>query len=116
MEEMKMREKEDVIQATAAVLHLGNIGFREQGVERAVPDDPDQLEWPAHLLAVDQARLESKLTSRVMSIAGETVDKTLNVEQAVSTRDALAKAIYYRLFEFLVKVNSQRDICLKALS
>ena len=45
-----------------------------------------------------------KLTSRVMSVGGEKLDVTLNVEQAEATRDALAKAIYYRLFENLVKV------------
>ena len=41
-----------------------------------------------------------------MNIGGaEMVNKTLNVEQAEGTRDALAKAIYYRLFEFLVQVS-----------
>lgn len=34
----------------------------------------------------------------------EQVNKTLNVEQADVTRDALAKAVYYRVFEYLVKV------------
>ena len=34
----------------------------------------------------------------------EQVNKTLNVEQAEVTRDALAKAIYFRLFDYLVEV------------
>ena len=70
------------------------------------------LDFPAHLLQIDVSDLESKLTSRIMSVgSSEMVNKTLNVEQAEATRDALAKAIYYRLFEFLVKVRSEDLVC-----
>jgi myosin-1 len=34
----------------------------------------------------------------------ESVDVTLNVEQSLFAKDALAKDIYARLFDFLVKV------------
>ena len=63
------------------------------------------LGFPCHLLQINESDLETKITSRLMSVGhSEQVNKTLNVEQAEGTRDALAKAIYYRLFEFLVKV------------
>lgn len=35
----------------------------------------------------------------------ESIDVTLNVEQAAYTRDALAKGLYSRLFDFLVEVS-----------
>lgn len=33
------------------------------------------------------------------------IEVTLNVEQALYTRNALAKALYARLFDYLVQVN-----------
>ena len=35
----------------------------------------------------------------------EKIEVTLNVDQAAYTRDALSKAIYTRLFDFLVDVS-----------
>lgn len=35
----------------------------------------------------------------------ESINVTLNVEQAAYTRDALAKGLYARLFDFLVEVS-----------
>ena len=35
----------------------------------------------------------------------ETIEVTLNVEQAEFTKDALAKALYSRVFDFLVEVS-----------
>eukprot|EP00092_Neocalanus_flemingeri_P052340 GFUD01061174.1.p1 GENE.GFUD01061174.1~~GFUD01061174.1.p1 ORF type:complete len:1149 (-),score=317.13 GFUD01061174.1:56-3502(-) len=102
---MSEEEQFSIISTVAAVLHLGNVTFREAGVEKAVPEEADALDFPSHLLQISKADLEVKLTSRVMSVGGmsEKVDVTLNVEQAESTRDALAKAVYYRLFEYLVQ-------------
>ena len=66
------------------------------------------LGFPTYLLGVDQEMLRKKLISRTMegkwAGAKESIEVTLNVDQAVQTRDALAKAIYSKLFDFLVEV------------
>lgn len=68
------------------------------------------LAFPAYLLGIDPNRLQDKLTSRKMDSKwggkSESITVTLNQEQATYTRDALAKALYARLFDYLVEVQS----------
>uniref|UniRef100_A0A5F8GKQ4 Myosin IE n=1 Tax=Monodelphis domestica TaxID=13616 RepID=A0A5F8GKQ4_MONDO len=94
-----------VLQIVAGVLHLGNISFKEVGNYAAVESE-EFLAFPAFLLGINQDRLKEKLTSRQMDSKwggkSESIHVTLNVEQACYTRDALAKALHARVFDYLV--------------
>uniref|UniRef100_A0A672UUG0 Myosin IF n=1 Tax=Strigops habroptila TaxID=2489341 RepID=A0A672UUG0_STRHB len=95
-----------VLQIVAGILHLGNISFQEEGNYARV-ENADSLAFPAYLLGIDQDRLNEKVTSRKMDSKwggrSESITVTLNVEQAAYTRDALAKGLYARVFDFLVE-------------
>lgn len=66
------------------------------------------LEYPSYLLGISKDMLKQKLVSRTIETKSgnknERIDVTLNVEQADYARDALAKGIYSRLFDYLVAV------------
>lgn len=66
------------------------------------------LAFPAYLFGVDAELVKSKLTSRVMDSKwggqSETIHMQLNLEQAAYTRDAWAKCLYARVFDYLVGV------------
>lgn len=77
--------------------------------EALIPFCP-ALAFPAYLLGIDRDRLNDKITSRKMDSKwggrSESITVTLNVEQAAYTRDALAKGLYARVFDFLVEVGA----------
>ncbi|KAL7992937.1 hypothetical protein Chor_017193 [Crotalus horridus] len=109
------QDKQLVVQIVAGILHLGNISFEEKG-NYAQVENSDLLAFPAYLLGIDKDRLDEKLTSRKMDSKwggqSESINVTLNVEQASYTRDALAKGLYARVFDFLVERNGFEQFCI----
>ncbi|EPB75903.1 myosin head [Ancylostoma ceylanicum] len=95
----------EILKLVSAVLHIGNITFMEENNFAAV-DNTDMLQFPAFLLGLPAEAIQQKLTARKMESRwgnkAETIDVTLNVEQASYTRDAWTKAIHARVFDYLV--------------
>uniref|UniRef100_A0A2R8MTK1 Myosin XVB n=1 Tax=Callithrix jacchus TaxID=9483 RepID=A0A2R8MTK1_CALJA len=90
----------------AAILQLGNICFsssEHESQEVAAVSSWAEIYTAARLLRVPPEHLEAVITRRVTETPYGQVSRSLPVESAVDARDALAKALYSRLFHRLLK-------------
>ncbi|KAI8889340.1 hypothetical protein K501DRAFT_329147 [Backusella circina FSU 941] len=104
---LEKHEQDEIFKMLAIVLWLGNVVFVEDDNGNAVISDGDVANFIAYLMEVDAENLSKALTSRVMETQrggrrGSVYEVPLNITQANSVRDALAKSIYERLFEWIV--------------
>lgn len=109
---MAENEQDDVFRMLAAILWIGNIQFVEDDQGNAAIADESVIAYVAYLLEVDSPSVHRAMTIRLMETArggrrGSVYEVPLNTTQALAVRDALSKAIYFNLFDWIVeRVNS----------
>jgi myosin heavy subunit len=96
-------EQGSIYRVVSAILHLGNINFTASYGDASVIQDKTALNYAAEMLGTPPSQLEKALIEPRITTGKETVATHLTPQKAKSSRDALSKAIFHRLFLWLVK-------------
>ncbi|CAD5223229.1 unnamed protein product [Bursaphelenchus okinawaensis] len=97
-------EKFDLWCVTAAIMHMGEMKFKQRPrEENAEVEDGAAAELAAKLFKVDVQKLLTAFIKPRVKVGMEWVNKGQNLEQVTWSVGALAKALFARIFNWLIK-------------
>ncbi|XP_060926239.1 myosin heavy chain, fast skeletal muscle-like isoform X2 [Limanda limanda] len=104
-------EKNGIFKLTGAVMHHGNMKFKQkQREEQAEPDGNEEADKIAYLMGLNSADLLKALCYPRVKVGNEFVTKGQTVNQVNNSVSALCKSIYEKMFLWMVvRINEMLD-------
>ena len=105
VEGFSQEEKNSIYMITGSIMHSGNMAFKEKPrEEQAEADGTEHADKVSYLLGINTADLLKALCSPRVKVGSEYVTKGQTVPQVYNSVGALAKAVFDRLFKWLVNI------------
>ncbi|KHJ76654.1 myosin head [Oesophagostomum dentatum] len=90
------------------MMHMGNMKFKQRPrEEQAEPDETEEAQLAANMYGVEMEDLIKALMRPRVKVGNEWVNKGQNLEQVNWAIGAMAKGLYSRIFNWLVKKCNQ---------
>ncbi|XP_044309524.1 myosin-3 [Varanus komodoensis] len=104
-------EKAAIYKLTGAVMHYGNMKFKQKPrEEQAEPDGTEEADKAAYLMGLNSSDLLKALCFPRVKVGNEYVTKGQTVDQVHHAVNALSKSVYEKLFFWMVaRINQQLD-------
>ncbi|XP_056396136.1 myosin-1B-like [Hyla sarda] len=104
-------EKMGIYKMTGAVMHNGNMKFKQkQREEQAEPDGTEVADKIGYLMGLNPADLLKALCYPRVKVGNEYVTKGQTLQQVYNSIGALSKSVYEKLFFWMVsRINQQLD-------
>uniref|UniRef100_A0A8C0FKS8 Uncharacterized protein n=1 Tax=Bubo bubo TaxID=30461 RepID=A0A8C0FKS8_BUBBB len=104
-------EKSGAYKLTGAIMHFGNMKFKQRPrEEQAEADGTESADKAAYLMGINSSDLVKGLLHPRVKVGNEYVTKGQSVEQVLYAVGALSKAVYDRMFKWLVvRINKTLD-------
>ncbi|KAL5482212.1 hypothetical protein EMCRGX_G022508 [Ephydatia muelleri] len=96
--------QDHIFSCLAAILHIGNIEFSEDENECAHVADhsADAIQIASELIGIEPGMIMDAMLVSVSVARGEMIRKRLSKQKAQAVRDAVSKAVYDRIFRWIV--------------
>ena len=101
----------DIFRILAAILHLGNVTFQSNPDDSSSVSSKKYLDTAASILRVSSSELEETLTHLIVKTGKDSIKKANSLTKAEGTRETVSKALYGKLFSWIVSsINASMQV------